>query len=202
MDPVLKTPTYQVILFILGSLLFLTLLVLLIIAFSRKQKTTNILLGFAIPIIMIGFPGIEYVKIGKSGGELKTLIQEVEANPTTENKAELEDAVAKVKEKQLTASGWIAVNKANVLIGDEDAVIEADESLMNKLKTEAQVQEYKSIQKAAVLQKEIKQSNPQTFEDSLQLKMAVQELEQLPLTDQQFKRAVVTNSKNAVSTAK
>lgn len=72
---------YELILLILGILLFILAAVLLVIQVLRHRDAKVLIPLFAIAVLMIGFPGIRSISFGDMKAELKTLALRLEANP-------------------------------------------------------------------------------------------------------------------------
>lgn len=83
--------SYEVVLLIMGVLLFLVLLGLLIYCVLQKRPYTKLCLLFPVPIVMVGFPGIQKFSFNNGVMEVEKLTREVEKNPqNVEAKRQLE----------------------------------------------------------------------------------------------------------------
>ncbi|MEO0085832.1 MAG: hypothetical protein ABIK37_04300 [candidate division WOR-3 bacterium] len=72
---------YELILLILGILLFILAAVLLVIQILRHRDARVLIPLFAIAVLMIGFPGIKSINFGDMKAELKSLSVRLEADP-------------------------------------------------------------------------------------------------------------------------
>src|SRR2546423_12406634 len=89
---------YEVILAILGVLLFIVLVIILIANVVRNHSIKPLLLFFIIPILMIGFPAWSKIKWNKDGFELDKTTQELAKNPSNpELETKLKDLVHEVE---------------------------------------------------------------------------------------------------------
>lgn len=85
---------YEITLLILGALLFLVLIVLLTVKVATRQPIKVLIPFFIIPILMIGFPGIEQFNFMNGMAELKTKINRAIEEPDNEElMAEIRESV-------------------------------------------------------------------------------------------------------------
>jgi hypothetical protein len=85
---------YEITLLILGSIFFLVLIVLLIVKVSTRQPIKVLIPFFFLPILMIGFPGIEQFNFMNGMAELKTKInQAIDEPDNQELREEIREAV-------------------------------------------------------------------------------------------------------------
>lgn len=86
---------YEVILLILGTLLFILAALLLIIQVLRHRDAKVLIPLFAIAVLMIGFPGIKSISFGDMKTELRNLSLRLDTDPG--------DSLARVKAATLIA---------------------------------------------------------------------------------------------------
>lgn len=113
---------YEVVLLILGTVFFIALLVILIIKVAQNRSVKPLLLFFAFPIVMIGFPALGKIKFDKDGIEIDKLTMQVADNPSNpELEKKLKDAVAaagpRVAESQ---EGLVKVARAEAVLGNQE----------------------------------------------------------------------------------
>src|SRR5688572_16891393 len=72
----------EIILMVLGVMLFVTLLVLLIIKVGRNQSASSLLFFFILPVVMIGFPTIQSFKVNDFLEVTRIATRAVEENPS------------------------------------------------------------------------------------------------------------------------
>lgn len=96
---------YELALLILGAILFLAMVVMLVIRVSTGQPFKGLIPFFIIPVIMVGFPGIEHLKFlnGMLDLQLKTeRAYEKSGNPDI--KSELSDQAEKMAKRPVSSS--------------------------------------------------------------------------------------------------
>ena len=116
---------YEVVLLILGVLLFLALLTILIIWALRNRSIKPLLLFFIIPILMIGFPAISKIKFDKDGVEINKLTKEVVEDPSNPAlKSKLENLVQEVKPRAGDSqNGLVKVARAEAVLGNHEKAV-------------------------------------------------------------------------------
>ncbi len=72
---------HDIVLMILGILLFIVLLIALLIYVSRKEPFGKLLFFFFIPIVMVGYPGIQKISFSSDLIELEKKKEQVVLNP-------------------------------------------------------------------------------------------------------------------------
>jgi len=82
MGPIDGLYPYEVVLLILGVLLFLVLLVVFVIQIVRGKSPAALLPFFVVTIAMIGFPGIKEIQWQKGVLTIKTATTQLQADPT------------------------------------------------------------------------------------------------------------------------
>lgn len=116
---------YEIVLLILGTLLFLVLLVLLIVAIVRNRSVKAFILLFPISIVMIGFPAITKIKFDRDGVEIDKITKELVENPSnTELKTKLETLVQKVRPRASESQdGLVKIARAEAVLGDQEKAV-------------------------------------------------------------------------------
>jgi hypothetical protein len=95
---------YEITLLILGALLFLVLIVLLTVKVATRQPIKVLIPFFIIPILMIGFPGIEQFNFMNGMAELKTKIKRaIEEPDNTELLAEINEDLSALSRRPVSA---------------------------------------------------------------------------------------------------
>ncbi len=72
---------HEIVLLVLGALLFLVILFMLVFSVLRQQKIAVYSFFFLISLVMMGFPGIQKIKIDRNGVEIDRLLNEVQQHP-------------------------------------------------------------------------------------------------------------------------
>jgi hypothetical protein len=92
---------FEIVLLVLGVVLFLVLLALLVFSVISKQNIKVYALLLPIPIVMIGWPGIQKIKIDRDGIEIDRLVSELRNEPN--NKIALQQLTQKLQQTELLA---------------------------------------------------------------------------------------------------
>lgn len=111
---------HEIILSILGMVLFLVLLFLLVYMIVTSKEVKKILAFFIIPIIMIGFPGIKKFQFKGFIVDLEeSMNQSANANPTPEEVAQVADKISKINPNRISSlDNNITMANAYAYIGD------------------------------------------------------------------------------------
>lgn len=72
---------YEIVLLLLGVLLFIVVLVILVIKTLTGQPITVVMPFFVLPVLMIGFPGIQNFKFMNGLAEVEMRAEEITKNP-------------------------------------------------------------------------------------------------------------------------
>lgn len=114
---------YEVILLILGMLFFIVLMVALLILIAQRRPYGKLGMFFAIPLIMMGFPGIKSIQYKDGLISVDKLTHELQQNPTDkEKREELSRKVADVGNRPVADPAAIAsIANAQFVLGDHKA---------------------------------------------------------------------------------
>lgn len=94
---------FEIILLIMGVIVFLALLFLLIWNDLKKEKILTLLPFFLIPVILVGYPSIQSVEFKDDGLSIQKYTQAVQANPAdTASRNLLEEKLAQFKSNSRT----------------------------------------------------------------------------------------------------
>jgi hypothetical protein len=117
---------YEIVLLILGAVLFVVLLAMLIMFALRNRSVKPLLLFFVIPIVMIGFPAIAEVKFTKDGVEIQKVTKQLAADPSnTELKTKLETLVQDAKPRfSKSEDGLVKIARAEAVLGKQEKAVE------------------------------------------------------------------------------
>lgn len=116
---------FEVILMLLGILLFLVQLFILVYYVLHNRSLKYVLPSLVIPIVMIGFPAIKKVQFGNSMLEMQEKVAALEENPEdTEALAELEERLEFLEEyENLQPSTLVTLAQGYAAKGDTVAAI-------------------------------------------------------------------------------
>lgn len=129
---------YEVLLFVLGSLLFLILLFLLVLFGLRKRQLKPLLLFFIVPIVMLGWPSIAKIQVDNEGLTLVKNLKELEKYPDNKAlQAKVQQSIHELEEKEVSAPNMLAnIAKAKFLLGEDEAALETIQRIPEDRKTE------------------------------------------------------------------
>src|SRR5690554_3250486 len=121
----------EVLMFILGGLLFLVLLFLIILFALRNKSLKPLLLFFIVPLIMLGWPSINKIKIDATGVDLVKSLKELEKAPDdTTLQAVVERNLAELESKQINSPETLtAIAEAQFALGQEDVALQTLEQI-------------------------------------------------------------------------
>lgn len=121
---------YEVILMILGAIMFLALVVMMIIYATQRRTLKPLFMFFAIPVLMLVWPSVQKIKIDGQGAEIEKQVAAVEQNPTEENKKQLEETIASLEDRNVKDPDIVKkIIKAHYLLGDSKAAADAIQTL-------------------------------------------------------------------------
>jgi tetratricopeptide (TPR) repeat protein len=173
---------HEVILMVLGTMLFLVLLFLLIYSFIKNRSLKSVLPLFLLPVLMIGFSAIKKIQYDKWVIELKNDVDKLEGNPGDQRlKAEVESKIALVTARPIDKSvdALVTVARAQTALGkDDQALTTVDKALQ----IAPQSTEAANIRAAIVDQQNLKR-------DAAELEKKTEQLERNP-NDPNLKREV------------
>jgi len=173
---------YEIILMLLGALLFLVLLILLVYSVIKNRDLKLMLLSFLLPVLMIGFSSINKIQYDKLVVELQHKAQELEEKPGDQQlRAEVEQKIAAVTARPIeqSADALVTVARAQNALGNESQAL----TTVNKaLQVAPQLPEAARLKTTIVDQQNLKR-------DATELEKKTEQLEQNP-NDQNLKREV------------
>ena len=111
---------YEIVLLFLGVILFLVLVFILVYYVLKRRAIKGLLLFFPIPIVMIGFPGIEKIRFDNGIIEIEKSAERLEQNPAdTTARSALRAHVAELEQRPVTdPSTLVSVARAHAATGD------------------------------------------------------------------------------------
>ena len=116
---------YEVVLLILGVVMFVALVGILIYYVKQRRQIKPLLLFFGLPVVMIGFPAIKKITFNRDGMEIEKKTAEIAAKPPsaipTADKTDLRTAIEDYRARADDSAGaLIKVARAEVVLGAED----------------------------------------------------------------------------------
>jgi hypothetical protein len=125
---------YEIVLCVLGVILFLVLLVALIVLLMQGRSIKSLLLFFLIPVVMIGFPAVTKFKFDKDGVEIDKLALTVARNPEDVSaKTKLQMLVSEIKPRATeSAEGLVKIARAEAVLGKPDQASATLDQALNR----------------------------------------------------------------------
>jgi hypothetical protein len=140
------------------------MLVLLVMFAVSKRPLKQLLLYFAIAVLMLGWPSLQKIKIDNKGVELEKTVAQYETKPTAENKEKVEELVGDLKNRKVKDPDVVKkIARAEFMIGKPEQSLQTIETLPDKEKREASVIQLKSsiqVTEALKSQLHVVQNNP------------------------------------------
>lgn len=173
---------HEIILMMMGALLFLVLLILLVYSVIRKRDLKLMLMSFLLPVLMIGFSSVKKVQYNELIIELQHKTQRLEEKPGDQQlKAEVEQIVAAVtaRPNEYSADTLVTVARAQNALGND---AQALTTVTKALEVAPQLPEAAQLKTAIVEQQNLKQ-------DATELEKKTEQLEKNP-NDPNLKREV------------
>lgn len=113
----------EVVLLVLGSILFVVLLIALLYQLMHKGSIAPLLAFFAVSITMIGYPSIKEIQFKDGLVTITKMTEEVQQNPTDANlRKKLQKQVEQISQRPVsTPESAVAVALAQFELGNEEA---------------------------------------------------------------------------------
>lgn len=135
---------YEIILLVLGVVLFFVLVVILIIFVIQRRSITAVLPFLIASVLMIAFPAISKVKFDQHGVEIDKLAVAVARNPSDEAaKRKLETLVTQIKPRAAeSAQGLVKIARAEAVLGNANKAVD---TLNQALKRNPELEDAKDL---------------------------------------------------------
>jgi hypothetical protein len=148
---------YEVIILVLGSLMFLALIIMMIIYASQRRTLKPLFMFFGVPVLMLVWPSIQKIKIDSKGAEIEKQVAEVQKNPSEENKEKLQGLVEDVENRDVKNPDVKKdVAKAYFILGNNKAAEATIHTLSPKDTADPKITDIrKSIAVSHLLQQQI-----------------------------------------------
>lgn len=123
---------FEIVLLVLGAFLFFVLVFLLIYIVIKNQPAKYVVFLFPLPIVMIGFPGIQKVRFENGIVEIERRVQQLAENPgDASTRQELAKAVAEIEHRPVSdPKTRVTLAEAQMAIGDTAAAVTYLESAL------------------------------------------------------------------------
>jgi len=184
---------YEVIILILGSLMFIALIIMMIIYASQRRNLKQLFMFFAVPVLLLVWPSVQKIKIDGKGAEIEKQAIAVQNNPTLENKEKLQDLIKDVESRDVKDPEVRKdVAKAHFILGNVKAAEETIKTLPPKEVSDPGIQDIKkSILISAQLQHQIMEVKENPTDSN---KVKALSATQLEATKLDIKNPEVTNN--------
>ena len=171
----------EFVLLCLGTILFFTLLIILIIMAVQKRDIKVLLLFFLIPLAMIGWPTIKSMKVTPTGFELNNA-NITKAQSNQEARSQLEKITKHLNVTNISNPDSIKLlAKANAVLGDTNIAIQQVERVLKKYPNDKEALHLRNIYSTpdVILQKNIDKvkTNPTDPNAKAQLQSNLQQIE-------------------------
>jgi len=125
---------YELILLILGVILFITMLIILIIFAVKGRPFKGLLAFFILPIVMIGFPSYQKITFDNGVVTAEKYARQLSENPadsTLRNK--LQETMNNIENRPVSEpSTLLKLSKATLTLGDTVKAIRLAEDVLEK----------------------------------------------------------------------
>jgi len=153
---------YEIVLLVLGVLLFLALLIAFLVFVFRGRPYRGLLVFFAIPIVMIGYPSIKSIEFDKDVVKIEKFTRELKDNPTDPAvRNELGRAVNDVAGRPSSRPAKLAVlGSAQFALGNESA---AAETLQKAIQADPKAPEVLALQHRIEIARTLSEASQMQF---------------------------------------
>ena len=147
---------YEIVLLILGVFLFLILCTGLLYYIIKKEQIKKLLLFFALPIIMIGYPSIKEISISKDRIQLTKYQEQFIQNPEDSvARQKVEEYTDKLEDRASSSNDLVQISKSKLLLGNYHEAADLADKAVTKESTNV---EAKNIRSLATLEKSMQES--------------------------------------------
>lgn len=177
---------YEIVMLVLGVLLFLVLILAFVVLVMRGKPYGKLFAFFAIPVLMVGFPGVKSFEFSESVIKVEKYTRALQVNPTDKNLREsLAKEVASVSARPLVDPHVsVTIARAQIALGDNAA---ADGNVKKALKEAPQLPAALELKKRIELYRNLAaltskvEQNPSDTAAKAKLATTVNEVAQLPM---------------------
>jgi hypothetical protein len=197
---------YEVVILVLGSVMFLALVAILIIFSAQRRSLKQLFMFFAVPVLMLVWPSIQKIKISDTGAEIEKQIAQVEENPSAENKESLKASI-KFLEKRDIKDPEVRKRliKAHYLLGNNKAAEETIKTLPPADAADTRIRDIKTsinVSDKLKSQLELVNKNPEDSNKIKELNKIRSEASQLKVKNEELTVRIDTAQKRIVNYGK
>lgn len=191
---------YEVVLLMMGTIMFLVLVVMLIIYASQRRTLKPLLIFFAVPVLLLVWPSIQKMKIDEKGVEFEKAVAKMQQDPSEENKNEVKDMLGTLENRNVKDPGVrTSVAVAQYLLGDTKAAEATIATLPPKAVTDPRIKDIRTsiaINNQLKQQLEVVKQNPNDSTQVKELDRLQTKAEQLPIKNDSIKKTIqISDSK-------
>ena len=145
---------YEIIMLGMGVLLFLLLTIAFVVQLVRSKPYSRLLPAFGLPILMVGFPGIQSFEIGSDAIKVKTNSEKLLSDPSNqEARASLSTAVQSLAGRPIKDPGTtLSIARAQIALGEN---AQAEQKIDQVLKASPQLAEAQQLKQRIELDRKL-----------------------------------------------
>lgn len=185
---------YEVVLLMMGSIMFLVLVIMLIIYASQRRTLKPLLIFFAVPVLMLVWPSVQKLKIDEKGVEFNNAVAKMQQDPSEENKKEVKDILSTLENRNVKDPDVRTnVAVAQYLLGDTKAAEATIATLPPKAVTDPRIMNIKNsiaVNTQLKQQLEVVKQNPNDSTQVKELDRIQTKAEQLPIKNDSIKKTI------------
>ena len=169
---------YEVILMILGSILFSVIIFLIV---SQKDVNKNHLMGITLSIVMIALPSIQSFSVTDGIINIERKIEELKDEPENlDTQKELEEEVSNISNRPISnATNLSTLSEANLELGKKEMAKNLAKEALKKSPENIKASEIVNVLETEETIKTVK-SNPQDKKAKKKLKEKIEQLKEIP----------------------
>lgn len=169
---------YEVILMILGSVLFSVIIFLIV---SQKDVNKNHLMGITLSIVMIALPSIQSFSVTDGIINIERKIEELKDEPENlDTQKELEEEVSNISNRPISnATNLSTLSEANLELGKKEMAKNLAKEALKKSPENIKASEIVNVLETEETIKTVK-SNPQDKKAKKKLKEKIEQLKEIP----------------------
>lgn len=185
---------YEVVLLMMGSIMFLVLVVMLVIYASQRRPLKPLLIFFAVPVLMLVWPSVQKLKIDEKGVEFNNAVAKMQQDPSEENKNEVKKILTTLENRNVKDPDVRTnVAVAQYLLGDTKSAEATIATLPPKAVMDPRIRDIKTsiaVNTQLKQQLEVVQQNPNDSAQVKELDRIQMKAEQLPIKNDSIKSTI------------
>jgi len=140
---------YELVMLVLGVVLFLVVIYLLIYQVKHGGKVVTLVFFFTISIVMMGYPSIKSIQVQQDGITIEKTAQDLQSDPTNSKaRGELEQEVKKIQDRPITDPTTLTrIATAQLALGDDK---EAEQNAQKALQRDPNASGAREVQQRII----------------------------------------------------